>query len=1224
MSNGGYKGSTPARETSPEQYPGVWELTEQFQAQADGNWPFQETDCAPRSLRFDGSSAYLSRTPSVAGNRKTWTWSGWVKKTNINTYTSLFSAGNNPWVGIDFISDQLSVVLNAGSGDVGGRSDALFRDLSAWYHIVVAVDTTQATAADRIKIYSNGVQLSFTANAGGLPSQNYDTLVNTATTHRLGADGRVSGGGIRYGDIYLADVHFIDGQALTPDAFTFIDGQGVLQPKRFTGDYSSGPVYSAYLTSSGTFATTSEGPDKAFDGIATDASRAKGSQANILTFDISSFGFTGLFELWSQNTGAEFSIDGGSNWSAIGDDVWTTVSSDISGVSTIQMRPASGAAMKVSAFKSQGQLLIDASVGRNSFHLDFSDTSSDAALGTDASSIGNTWTVNNLTANAIDYASNYSLTGSLYGASYSPDKLFDGSITSPVLLQDSNSTLTYTFDTPIAFNSTFEVYYTNGQSATTMDINGVSQTIDDNYATREWLSASGITSPVTSLSWSGSNGAYGPYVYAVRVDGNILIGSPASETDALRDSPVNGNTANDTGAGGELTGNYATLNPLAEQASGSITLSNGNLTATVGGTRSSFFGTMALEGKTYWEIVFTGGAYVFGMADASMFNTTANTSPNIFIGETSTSWSIGNDGTVYNNGATQGTETSWTNGDVMGWSYDSSNGAIKIYKNGTLNGSYTASTANTYFPAATLISSGASVNVNFGQRAFSHPVSGYKALCTANLPDPTIAGSTAFDAVTYAGNGGTQSITNYNFSPSFVWIKDRTSTGSHVLQDTVRGTDSYLMSNETAAENNSTNYVTSFNADGFSIGNGNRVNNGSRNYVAWAWDAGEATTTIAAGSLTSSLYNQDQRWRDNISSSNGWNISYPVNNIFNGVFDGGGGAANNGNGGSITFTPPASIAVTKLELTCYSEVTLELPDGSTQTIAGVGNSSETVVANIGSGFTFTGSNSIIISRPGGFIYLEKIKINGKELVDDNISLTVPSIASTVRANPSAGFSIVTYSNTSDGSTIGHSLSSNPYFMLIKNRSSTSDWMAWFNGFANNELLNLNNTDGTSTSGSNTFIKGVSSTTFTVGSSSIVNGSNNYIAYCFAPVEGYSAFGSFEGNSSADGPFVYTGFRPRFVMIKASVAPSTTVTGWVMQDSSRGNYNVINAKQLYANRNYQEGLRGAGSATNPQRLDIDFLSNGFKLRDIGNETNANGYTYIYAAFAENPFKTSRAR
>ena len=82
MSNGGYKGASPARETSPEQYPGVWELTEQFQAQADGNWPFQADDNAPKSLRFDSysPSGYLTRTPTAASNQRTWTWSGWVKR----------------------------------------------------------------------------------------------------------------------------------------------------------------------------------------------------------------------------------------------------------------------------------------------------------------------------------------------------------------------------------------------------------------------------------------------------------------------------------------------------------------------------------------------------------------------------------------------------------------------------------------------------------------------------------------------------------------------------------------------------------------------------------------------------------------------------------------------------------------------------------------------------------------------------------------------------------------------------------------------------------------------------------------------------------------------------------------------------------------------------------------------------------------------------------------
>ncbi len=384
-----------------------------------------------RSLRFNsGDSAYLSRTPSSAGNRRTYTWSGWVKRSALGSGTYYFltavDSSNADILGVE--ADSL-YWTNAYSGAV--TSTDKFRDPSAWYHIIFAVDSTQLTDSNRVKMYANGRQItSFSSTLW--PSLNRDFAINAGVAHQMGRYFTTSGS-----NFYLADINFIDGQALTPSDFGEYDTNNVWQPKEFTGTY-----------------------------------------------------------------------------------------------------------------------------GTNGFHLDFSDTSSNAALGTDASGNGNTWTVNNLTANAIDYASNYSLTGSIYAASYSPDNLFDGSTISAVLLLNSSSTLTYTFDTPIAFSSTFEVYYTNGVSATTMDINGVSQTINNNYPTREWLSASGITSPVTSLSWSGTNGANGPYVYAVRVDGNILIGAPASETDALRDSPTNGDPTSDTGVGGEVVGNYATLNPL--------------------------------------------------------------------------------------------------------------------------------------------------------------------------------------------------------------------------------------------------------------------------------------------------------------------------------------------------------------------------------------------------------------------------------------------------------------------------------------------------------------------------------------------------------------------------------------------------------------------------------------------------------------------------------------
>ena len=138
-----------------------------------------------------------------------------------------------------------------------------------------------------------------------------------------------------------------------------------------------------------------------------------------------------------------------------------------------------------------------------------------------------------------------------------------------------------------------------------------------------------------------------------------------------------------------------------------------------------------------------------------------------------------------------------------------------------------------------------------------------------------------------------------------------------------------------------------------------------------------------------------------------------------------------------------------------------------------------------------------------------------------------------------------------------------------------------------------------------------STVFSIGTNPQTNAASTFVAYCFAAVAGYSAFGSYTGNSSADGPFVFTGFRPRFVMWKSS---SNAGTEWVMYDTSRSTYNVM-GEYLLANQS-SAGASNSG---------VDFLSNGFKLKLAGGgSTNASGYTYIYMAFAENPFKNSLAR
>ena len=161
--------------------------------------------------------------------------------------------------------------------------------------------------------------------------------------------------------------------------------------------------------------------------------------------------------------------------------------------------------------------------------------------------------------------------------------------------------------------------------------------------------------------------------------------------------------------------------------------------------------------------------------------------------------------------------------------------------------------------------------LNAGQRTFKNNApSGYKALCTTNLPDPTIAdGSTAFEAKLWTGNGSTQTIST-NHSADLVWIKKRSGTSDHALFDTLRGTTKRLYPNDSSGQDTLTDTLTSFDSAGYGLGSANDVNQTSQTYVGWSWDAGNSNTSISAGGLTSTLYNQDQVWSNFLTSSNGF------------------------------------------------------------------------------------------------------------------------------------------------------------------------------------------------------------------------------------------------------------------------------------------------------------------------------------------------------------------
>jgi hypothetical protein len=261
------------------------------------------------------------------------------------------------------------------------------------------------------------------------------------------------------------------------------------------------------------------------------------------------------------------------------------------------------------------------------------------------------------------------------------------------------------------------------------------------------------------------------------------------------------------------------------------------------------------------------------------------------------------------------------------------------------------------------------------------------------------------------------------------------------------------------------------------------------------------------------------------------------------------------------------------------------------------------------GFTIgSGSGSGVWGGNSGATYVAwNWKANGA-----GVSNTAGTITSTVSANTTSGFSIVRFTGTDAIATVGHGLGAVPKFMILKGIERSDWWGVYHVSLGNTKYLQLNTTSAEGTSSTLWNNTTPTSTVFTLADQSAINPNGELsIAYVFAEVPGYSAFGSYTGNGSSDGPFVYTGLRPAFIMIKSS----SNAENWRIVDIARSPTNTGSQDPtLYPNLDIAEG----------NTTDLDFLSNGFKLRETDTETNASGYTYIFACFAENPFSIALAR
>jgi len=1047
------------------------------------------------SLRFnDGDSPGLGRTPGSEGNRRTWTVSFWFKyaSTVRSEFFSNGSDGTHEFIlGLEATSGALSVKEDDGSQVYKMSTSAKHRDPSAWYHAVVAMDTTESTDTDRIKMWINGDKVT-AFNEIQWPAENLQTSVNTTVLHTIGYQDWSDD---HHFDGYLAEYYFIDGTAYDADDFGELSSttnqwipkdavddltfgtNGFYQKYGGAYPYGSKTVLLLHCDGSngGTTFTDATGNQTVTSTACTTTTSDKKFGTASADFD---GGATERYLVVTHTSNMDF--DG-----EFTIDFWTKVAAAAPTLNNRFYQKGANSATGWGLFMS-------------STNIYFGREDEDLGCGFARSLVVGTgdWHHIAVTRGSDNYFRIF-LDGVLKDTS---DSAYSDN------LNDSANTY-------IGANA--------GDADSAVRFNGL---IDEFRIVKGLALWTDTFTPATE--------AYSSLGLDSSGNGNDFSVTNLVAIDQMIDTPTN---------------NFCTLNPLqTTDVSGVLTFSEGNLALTSTGYYHGSVSTFAVNsGKWYWE--FCSGVYTIseqynqpGFTNVSDFITTTTTpyaQGKYLIKENNVAYLSGNGTVSVSGGSNSGLPTTGS-GDIVMIALDLENGRAYFGVNGTWVNSGNPETATNYFYGDWYDSTqyytpqlvggdnsyGILGTMNFGQDSsfagvktaqgnqdsnekgdfYYAPPTDYLALCTDNLPAPEIAlPGDNFNTVLYDGTTTIQTI-NTVVQNDLTWLKMRSDPGKHYLWDSVRTFgNTGLNSDNTAVEgNDSTYYTISKNATGFDItqdGGGNEVNYLGETYVAWNWKAGGAPTA------------------DN---------------------------------------------------------------------------------SAGAGATPTAGS---------------VKIDGANL---GSALAGTLAATKLSANTTAGFSIVEYTSTGGGSpgtqTVAHGLSLAPEMIIVKSTDSTYDWTVYSSAssLGNTRRLVLNSDAARGTAGDWEDTT-PSASVFTIGNgtSRTNDGSSTYICYCFQPIEGYSKIGVWTGNASADGPFIYTGFRPAYLLLKRTDG----VTSWLIEDDKRLGYNIDN-NDLLPNQDSAEQT--------DDRLDI--VSNGFKLRSAFTSTNASGGTYLYMAFAKSPFKYSNAR
>jgi hypothetical protein len=673
-----------------------------------------------RSLRFNSSdSAYLSRVPSTAGNQKTWTWAGWVKRAKLGAQFYLFgtttdSFNNN--FGQIWVSNADRILFSDYSGGaerLGARTAAVFRDPSAWFHLVVTVDTTQATAANRVKIYVNGVEQALDSSNFG--SQNTDLFINTTNTHYISFTSSVVDG-------YLADIHFIDGQALTPSSFTEVSATtGQLVPIAYTGSYGTNGFQLKFADNSAATAATL-GADTSGNGNNWTPNNFSvvGGPANIITTPSSNApptvdylvvaggggsGYThgggaGGGGAGGFRTANGFAVTGGTRYTVVvgnggapgtsdgtrganGEDssFSTIVSSGGGGGGAWISQPSGGSGGSGGGASYSGAVgtgnspSTSPSQGSNGGLGDTTSTTGEGggggggagAVGGNAQNTGNlggtggNGSASSISGSSVTYAGGGGGGAGANGSTASSGGSGGGG-------NGGSASVAAQAGTPNTGGgggggpSTY-TYKIGGAGGSGIVIIRYANTYDD-------------LTVASSLTYTYANtGGYKIYSFTASVTPAQSAGN-----DSLVDTPTSYGT--DTGVGGEVRGNYCTLNPLSQAST--ATLANGNLDWSTSSSYALAAGTIAMpaSGKWYWEITPT-TAPTSGIYNQYTGVVEDGTKSTNYIEQFGVSNAYAPDGNIYFNGGSAAYGNTWVANDVIGVAVDLDNGAIYYSKNGT-------------------------------------------------------------------------------------------------------------------------------------------------------------------------------------------------------------------------------------------------------------------------------------------------------------------------------------------------------------------------------------------------------------------------------------------------------------------------------------------------------------------------------------------------------------